>query len=76
MASKFVKCQFNPWDQRSYTYLTDGHDCAVGDKVRVLTNKGEKTVEVVGLTDDEPPFACKPIIGKHVESTQENEHAR
>jgi cell fate regulator YaaT (PSP1 superfamily) len=70
--SKFVKVQFNPWDQRSYTYASDGHKCAVGDKVKVETKRGETIVEVVGLTDEQPPFECKPILGKHIPEETEN----
>jgi hypothetical protein len=72
MTRQFVKCQFNPWDQRSYTYHHDGEPVAVGDKVKVETTRGVSVVEVVGLTDEQPKFETKPILGKHVEVEEEN----
>lgn len=63
---RYVLCKFRPGDSRSYTYLLDGHDVAIGDKVKVADNRsdGWKIVTVDGFTDDEPPFACKPILRK------------
>lgn len=80
MTRQFVKCQFNPWDQRSYTYINDGDPVALGDKVRVETKRGETVVEVVGVTDEAPPFECKPILGKHepepISSQEEIHHGK
>jgi uncharacterized protein YhfF len=66
-ARQLVAVQFNPWDQRSYTYHNDGEPVAVGDQVRVLTTKGEKIVTVAALPQEQPTFETKPIVGKHVE---------
>ncbi len=59
--SQYVKIQFNPWDCRSYTYHHDGEPIRAGDRVEVETDRGPQTVEVVGLADEKPPFATKPI---------------
>lgn len=62
---KYVLCKFRPEDSRSYTYLFDGHACEVGDEVKVPDNRsdGWKRVTVVGFSDEEPKFPCKPILG-------------
>jgi len=62
---KFVLCKFRKEDTRSYTYLLDGHDVAIGDEVKVPDNRsdGWKRVHVAGFTDDEPAFACKAVLG-------------
>lgn len=74
--SRFARCQFGE-SGRAYTYDTNGHEVAIGDKVQVPTPRGETViVKVVELTDEEPPFATKPIIGKVEETHEENEDAR
>lgn len=62
---KYVLCRFRPEDSRAYTYLLGDHACDVGDEVKVPDNKsdGWKRVTVVGFSDDEPNFSCKPILG-------------
>lgn len=66
MPTQFVKCVFKPGDSRAYTYANDGEPVVVGDIVKVPDNRsgGFKRVEVIDVTDEEPSFACKPIIGK------------
>lgn len=64
--TQFVKCRFNPWNERSYTYANDGAPVAVGDMVKVPDAQDPdawKRVEVVEIDCDEPTFACKPILG-------------
>jgi len=63
---KFVKVKFRTEDTRTYTYTWDGEPLAEGDMVKVADNRsdGWKRVTVVEITDEEPPFACKPILGK------------
>lgn len=64
----FVACKFRPTDTRSYTYSYDGEDTfAPGDMVKVADNRDPtawKRVTVVSVTDEAPPFACKPILGR------------
>jgi hypothetical protein len=62
----FVACKFRPEDTRSYTYEWDGEPLAAGDQVKVADARsdGWKRVTVVSITDQAPPFACKPILGK------------
>lgn len=67
--SQFLKCQFNPWDRRSYTYQNDSDALAVGDRVIVMTDRGETEVTVVEICAEKPDFQCKPIIRK-VEAEQ------
>lgn len=64
--SQFVIAKFRPEDSRAYTYLWDGEPLDIGAEVKVLDNRsdGWKIVTVVGVTDEEPKFACKPILGK------------
>lgn len=60
---QFVSIQFNPWDQRAYTYHNDGIPVVKGDKVRVQTRNGEAEVTVVRVfTEPAPDFETKPII--------------
>lgn len=72
---QFVAVQFNPWDRRSYTYHNDGEACAIGDLVKVMTNRGEATVTVVGLPGEQPSFETKGILGK-AEADKETSNAR
>lgn len=63
----YVACKFRPTDSRSYTYAYDGAEpLAPGDMVKVDDARGDgwKRVEVVSISDEAPPFACKPILGK------------
>ena len=63
---KYAKCRFRPTDTRLYTYENPGLDLVAGDFVKVADNRvptAWKRVEVVELTDEIPPFACKPILG-------------
>jgi hypothetical protein len=48
---RIVSVEFNPWDHRSYDYLCDLDDVAVGDRVIVETKRGENTVTVTGIKD-------------------------
>jgi hypothetical protein len=69
---KFAKCRFKPGDTRLYTYKNPGLEIVPGDFVKVADNRsdGWKRVEVVELTDDEPPFACKPLLGIYNPDTE------
>ncbi|WP_305096444.1 hypothetical protein [Croceibacterium aestuarii] len=63
---QFVACKFRPEDSRSYTYEWEGEPLAIGDTVKVPDRSGDgwKRVEVVSISDEAPPFACKPVLGK------------
>jgi hypothetical protein len=63
---QYAACKFRSTDTRSYTYAWDGEPLAPGDFVKVEDRSGDgwKRVEVVSVTDQAPPFACKPILGK------------
>lgn len=51
----YVQIQFNPWDQRSYTYTYEGEAQLVpGDRVEVETQRGLSDVEVVGVCVTRP----------------------
>ncbi|ALC12518.1 hypothetical protein [Sphingopyxis sp. 113P3] len=62
---QFVACKFRPDDQRSYTYVWDGEPLNVGDVVKVPDRSGDgwKRVHVASISNDAPPFECKPILG-------------
>jgi hypothetical protein len=62
---QYVACRFRPADTRTYTYVNDGPAVAPGDFVKVADARsdGWKRVEVVSITEEAPPFACKPILG-------------
>lgn len=65
--TKFVAVKFKPEDSRTYTYSWDGPDLFPGDRVKVADNRDPsawKRVTVVSVSDEAPPFACKPIIGR------------
>ncbi len=63
---QYVAVKFQPWDQRTYTYHNDAEPVSVGDQVKVPDNRGDgwKRVEVVAVSDEQPPFATKPILGR------------
>lgn len=62
---QYVQVKFRASDTRTYTYENDGDPVAIGDEVKVADNRsdGWKRVEVVGITDEKPPFVCRPILG-------------
>lgn len=62
---QYVQVKFRPSDTRAYTYENPGDPVAIGNEVKVSDNRsdGWKRVTVVGITGEEPPFACKPILG-------------
>jgi hypothetical protein len=62
MARQFLRCRFNPWDKRSYTYHHDGEIIEPGDVVLVGTPRGEREVTVDGVSDAQPAFETKPIL--------------
>lgn len=62
MTRQYVSVEFNPGDQRSYTYHNDGEPVAIGDRVVVETKRGRRFVKVVGIKPDIPDYATKPII--------------
>ncbi|SNT20224.1 hypothetical protein [Sphingopyxis indica] len=65
MPRQFVACKFRSSDTRTYTYANDGDPVAPGDMVKVPDRSGDgwKRVHVVSISDDAPPFECKPILG-------------
>lgn len=80
MARQFVACKFRESDSRTYTYHNDGEPLASGDVVRVEDRSGDgwKKVFVAAVTDQEPSFPTKPILGRHVEelATPRHDHDR
>lgn len=62
---QFVACKFRPEDGRAYTYVWDGDPLNIGDIVKVPDRSGDgwKRVHVVSISNDAPPFECKPILG-------------
>lgn len=75
---QFVACKFRPSDSRTYTYQNDGEPVASGDWVKVADRSGEgwKRVQVVSISDEEPAFACKPILGPYTAEDAENDAQR
>lgn len=65
MPKIYVACKFRPEDKRSYTYEWEGEPLEPGDIVKVpdAREDGWKRVTVVSISDEAPPFACKPILG-------------
>lgn len=63
----FITCKFRPDDKRAYTYTWDGEPLAKGDMVKVADARsdGWKAVIVEDVDVPEPPFACKPILGRY-----------
>lgn len=58
----FVAVKFHERDSRTYTYSCD-IPVKFGDRVTVETKDGLKVVKVWAVDQEEPSFACKPIIG-------------
>ena len=71
--TQFVAVKFNEAHSRTYTYANNGEPVEAGDRVNVLNPQGEKTVIVDSVTEDEPPFACKEILGKFIPEVAANE---
>lgn len=63
----FITCKFRPDDKHAYTYAWDGEPLAKGDMVKVADARsdGWKAVIVEEVDVPEPPFACKPILGRY-----------
>jgi hypothetical protein len=68
---QYVMVKFQSWQRVTYTYHNAGAPVAVGDKLQVMTDRGEATVIVAGITDIPPGFATKPILGKLPAATTE-----
>ena len=66
MPRQYVACKFRPDDRRSYTYHNDGEPVAAGDQVKIPGREEDswQRVHVVSVSDDEPSFPTKAIIGK------------
>lgn len=64
--TQYVAVKFKPEDTRTYTYTWDGDALFPGDRVKVPDNRsdGWKRVTVVSVSDEAPPFNCKPILGR------------
>lgn len=76
MSRRFIACKFREHDTRTYTYAYDGEEeFQPGDKVRVQDKSGEgwKTVIVAAVHNEEPAFACKSVIGRHIEDPEQKE---
>ncbi|WP_375249507.1 hypothetical protein [Sphingomonas sp.] len=63
---QYVAVKFRIADSRTHTYVWDGEPLAEGDQVKVADARsdGWKRVYVVSISDEAPPFECKPILGK------------
>jgi hypothetical protein len=79
MSRQFVACRFQPGDKRLYTFHNDGEPVKAGDFVKVET-RGQvvKTVEVVDIVPQAPPFATAPVLelAEKTESWQATEEAQ
>ncbi|RIV79539.1 hypothetical protein [Pelagerythrobacter aerophilus] len=62
---QYVACKFRPEDKRAYTYEWEGEPLTKGDIVKVPDKSGDgwQRVTVDAISDEAPPFACKPILG-------------
>lgn len=59
---QYVECKF-PNSPKSYCYRWEGDPpLQIGEKVDVFTDRGELTVEVVGIREEPPTFATKAIL--------------
>lgn len=61
--TQFVSVKFNPEQTKTYTYRNDLTPVAVNDRVQVEVRGKPKTVTVVEVSDKDPGYPCKPIIG-------------
>ncbi len=66
MPRQYPRCTFKPGG-RAYTYHWDGEPVKVGDKIEAEAHDGKATLDVVGVSEDAPPFATKPILGPEPE---------
>ncbi len=76
MPTQFCKCTFRDGDVRSYTYANDGEPVAPGDLVSVADSRDPdswKRVRVVEVSDEAPPFACKPVLGRVEDDTTDDD---
>lgn len=66
---QYAACKFRVEDTRTYTYHFDGPALEKGDVVRVTDRDGDgwKKVHVVFVSNVQPTFQTKPILGLHVE---------
>ena len=71
MTRQFLACEFKPGGRR-YTYVNEGEPVAIGDLVKVATRGSIQVITVADVAIEEPPFECKPIIGKHIPEESEN----
>jgi hypothetical protein len=63
MPRQYVRCSFGN-SAKLFTYHNDEAPVAVGALVDVVTPNGATVpVEVKEVTDEQPPFATKPIVG-------------
>lgn len=63
----YLACKFRANDKRTYTYHHDGDDVAVGDKVKVPSNRSDEgwsAVVVAAIHSEAPAFDTKAILGK------------
>lgn len=69
---QYVACKFRPEDKRTYTYEWDGEPLTKGDFVKVPDKSGDgwKRVTVDAISDEAPPYACKPILGLYNPDTE------
>lgn len=65
-ARQYVAVKFRDSDSRAYSYHNDGEAVAQGELVKVPARDGDGWVraKVVAVSDAEPPFRTKPIIGR------------
>ncbi|HWA22292.1 MAG TPA: hypothetical protein VG735_07860 [Caulobacterales bacterium] len=60
---EYVQVRFKPGDAKTYCYHNDGAPLHVGARVRVETRDGIKTVDVVDVGYDSPPYGTKEVLG-------------
>ena len=74
MTRQYLAIEFKPGGPR-YTYANDGEPVAIGDLIKIETRGGgQRVVTVADLVIEEPPFECKPILGRAepINSSEEN----